>query len=442
MVTADGLPYKIMIDLIKNTHTCAQCGKRFDLLVDMTEHMKKHKHCEFFQTYGNILPNIGHFHYQLTMLRSLVKLEWRIDYEELCKSIHFETPKALFMQEKVTDFRKSKDTLKAARGAKLREFVTPFVKYARVKNLKREVKNFLMWKKFFVESSTYEAVYQIEKHYGTAFLLYHAGLRANNFKLVTIAKKIFSPLFHVNRHPNYAIMDIHTDYLEAKMAKNVPELKEYLDVRKCSNFTSKPYASEPHDERHEEFNKRGLNMQNVKTADDFKQSFQLVDHYTQMKDSCFEDYQIKIHGGNVVTNQDYEENILKMRVCMRKKRYLSKPEEKKGLFSLEDKKMNKKLPNLIDIAKNQRQENIMNVIRHNNFTSGYTNSAKFEVLEIDAEDKLGIDYETQLKILIASEEDPEVRENLQEYCKVSKNHPDFDEQKIVDDILSRNFSFI
>ena len=104
--------------------------------------------------------------------------------------------------------------------------------------------------------------------------------------------------------------------------------------------------------------------------------------------------------------------------------------------------MIKKLSNLIDIAKNQRQENIINVIRHNNFTSGYTNSAKFEVLEIDAEDKLGIDYETQLKILIASEEDPEVRENLQEYCKVSKNHPDFDEQKIADDILNRNFSFI
>jgi hypothetical protein len=94
-------------------------------------------------------------------------------------------------------------------------------------------------------------------------------------------------------------MDIHTDYLEAKMAKNVPELKEYLDVRKCSNFTSKPYASEPHDERHEEFNKRG---QNVKTADDFKQSFQLVDHYTQMKDSCFEDYQIKSQHGCVLVS--------------------------------------------------------------------------------------------------------------------------------------------
>ena len=220
----------------------------------------------------------------------------------------------------MTDFRKCQDTNKTVRKAKLRELATPFVKYAKENEVPVEVKSFLQWKEEFVKCETYLSVFQIEKHYGTSFLLYHAALRANNAKLANIAKKYFSPLFHVNKHPNYSIMDIHIDYLDQTMAANVPELKKDLDVRKCTNFTRQKYAGEPHDERHEEFNKRGLNMQNVKTADDFKQSFQLVDHYTQMKNSCFEDYQIKIHGGNVVTNQDYEENILKMRVCMRKKR--------------------------------------------------------------------------------------------------------------------------
>ena len=41
-----------------------------------------------------------------------------------------------------------------------------------------------------------------------------------------------------------------------------------------------------------EFNKVGLNMQNVKTTEDFKQSFQLIDHYIQMKESCFDDSEI------------------------------------------------------------------------------------------------------------------------------------------------------
>ena len=106
VVTADGLPYKVMIELIKNVHTCVVCGKKLVHITDLSEHMKQTQHSEYFQTYGNILPNIGYFHYSLTMLGSLVKLEWDIDYEHFVKSIHFETPKALFTQHKVTDYKK------------------------------------------------------------------------------------------------------------------------------------------------------------------------------------------------------------------------------------------------------------------------------------------------------------------------------------------------
>ena len=84
----------------------------------------------------------------------------------------------------------------------------------------------------------------------------------------------------------------HINYVEEKLNEKVPELKKYLDLRRCSNFSGKPYGSEPHDERPEEFNKRGLNMQNVKTVEDFKQSFQLVDHFIQLKESCFEEFDI------------------------------------------------------------------------------------------------------------------------------------------------------
>ena len=276
VVTADGLPYKVMIELIKNVHTCVVCGKKLVHITDLSEHMKQTQHSEYFQTYGNILPNIGYFHYSLTMLRSLVKLEWDIDYEHLVKSIHFETPKALFTQHKVTDYRKSMDTRRTVRQAKMREFVTPYVKHAleTKQNINDiNVESFLRWKTCFVKSETYKAVFEIEKIFGTSFLLFHSALRANNFKLASIAKRLFSPLLHVNRHPNYSIMDIHTDYVHQAMTANAPELKTYLDTRQTSNFTRKDYAGEPHDERHEEYNKRGLNMQRVKTVNDFKQSF-------------------------------------------------------------------------------------------------------------------------------------------------------------------------
>ena len=58
-------------------------------------------------------------------------------------------------------------------------------------------------------------------------------------------------------------------------------------------------------------------------------SFQLVDHFMQMKEKAFNDYNIKIHGGNTVTVQNYEEHILKMWTAMRNVSYLDKPEQEK-----------------------------------------------------------------------------------------------------------------
>ena len=121
-----------------------------------------------------------------------------------------------------------------------------------------------------------------------------------------------------------------------------------------------------------------------------------------MKESCLEDYDIKMHGGNVVTNQDYEEIISKMRVAMRKKRYLTKPETDSGL--LDDKELNPNLPNLIEIANKQRQENILNVVRHNDFSAGYKTNADFKVLKNEAKEKFSINYENQLRILFLIDE--------------------------------------
>ena len=110
-------------------------------------------------------------------------------------------------------------------------------------------------------------------------------------------------------------------------------------------------------------------------------------------------------------------------------------------MSLEKNELNPELSNIVNVAMKQRQEDVLNVIRHNDFSKGYSTTAKFQLLKNDANSKLGMNYETQLDILIASEENAELRENLTQYCERSRNHPDFDEEKLVDDILSKNFVF-
>ena len=71
----------------------------------------------------------------------------------------------------------------------------------------------------------------------------------------------------------------------------------------------------------------------------------------------------------------------------------------------------------------------------------YDTNSYFKVIQNSDEDKPGINYSSQLKILIMSEENAKLRENLREYCNKSKNHPNFDEKIIADDIINSNFSF-
>ena len=88
---------------------------------------------------------------------------------------------------------------------------------------------------------------------------------------------------------NYSMMDIQTEYQDRLMKKKVPGLSEYLSTRKCNNKTGKPCSAEPLDKRHEEFNRRGLNLQNVRSLDDFTQNFKICDVYLDMKEACLKE---------------------------------------------------------------------------------------------------------------------------------------------------------
>ena len=71
-----------------------------------------------------------------------MKLVWDINFSELCKSVHFESPKAQIVQQKVTDFHKSLDTFRISYEAKLRELAYPFVQYAIEHNVSTSIESY------------------------------------------------------------------------------------------------------------------------------------------------------------------------------------------------------------------------------------------------------------------------------------------------------------
>ena len=177
--------------------------------------------------------------------------------------------KANFMVSKVTHFRKTFDVVRSMRQSRMREFVLPYVRWAKVNNFSVTVNDFYAWKEVHVRSATYLAVFDVERIYGTSLLLYISGMRSNNNAVLTSAKKVFSPLLHFNGHYNYSVIDIQSDYQDLKLHMTRRSLYEYLDTRKFTNKKGIPYCFSPHDERHEEYNKRGLNFQKVRNVQTF-----------------------------------------------------------------------------------------------------------------------------------------------------------------------------
>ena len=439
LVTVDGVPYRQLISIIKNHHQCVQCGKKIKYLSELTDHMKSSGHNEFYQTYGNILMNIGNFHFVQAMLRSYTNLLWFIDTEELAKSLELTSPKALFMVHKVTDFRKCMDIIRSTRKAKLRELILPFIKHCISKNLICDINHFKLWKKTFVKNKTWLMIYEIEKNFGTSLLLYISGMRANNYPVMKAAKKCFSPLFHVNQNPIYSQLDIHSDYIDEQLKSKAPHIENYLESRRCTNKTGLDYHSEPHDERHEEFNKRGLNFGVTNSAENFIKNFSVADSYFEMRDSLLQEYEIKKPEGEHRV-PDYSFNVERMQICMRKKGYLCHPEINDDLLSLDGKQLDESLLNLTAVSRERKQQNVLKVMQSNDFLSSL-NTKRVKILK-DTTKVDKIDYDEQAKILISSETNTDIRSSLYDYWQSVANEKSFDKKLFVQDLINKTYSFL
>ena len=97
---------------------------------------------------------------------------------------------------------------------------------------------------------------------------------------------------------------------------------------------------------------------------------------------------------------------------------------------------------LQEIATKQKTEDVINVMRYNDFESGYTNGASIKVLKESVVDRLGTNFELQIEILIECEEDIESRELIRDYYVKAKGHAEFCEEKFIEDILHKTFTFL
>ena len=93
-------------------------------------------------------------------------------------------------------------------------------------------------------------------------------------------------------------------------------------------------------------------MFNIRSIDDFKKAFLLVDEYMAVKKTCFSDIDIKLPENESDPKlPNYQNYVQKMRLHMRKYSYLDNPYKERTLHSLRSNEpLNQRLLHLVEIA--------------------------------------------------------------------------------------------
>ena len=201
--------------------------------------------------------------------------------------------------------------------------------------------------------------------------------------ILNAAKNVFSSLFHINKNPNYVVLDMWSQYYDLKMIQNNPELSNYLSSRLFTNKSRKPYSAEPADENHEEFNRRGMRFQNNTDKTTFSNSFTIVNDYFEMRESHMSELGLKTEQDQKYRPQNLELNITDMRICMRRENYLNNPSVTSVVKSLGGEELNESIMKIQDIAVSTRQKNILQVMNKSDFFARYP-STKCNFFEHDA----------------------------------------------------------
>ena len=212
---------------------------------------------------------------------------------------------------------------------------------------------------------------EIDKMFGTALWLCHAGQRANHWKSYRAAVKIFSGLFHVNGNSFYSIIDVYDEYLLTMMKTYNSNLYEHLQTRLFTNMTGVPYCSQSHDARHEEANKRAQNMFPGNSLDELDLAFTIVDDIWQLRKEKFSEFGVVDSATKQAVVPNLDSLIIKMRYALRKSQYLEKPTMKTEAKSISDKELHPALNTLFQNAHQQRQADILNVMRYNDLSEAF-----------------------------------------------------------------------
>ena len=116
---------------------------------------------------------------------------------------------------------------------------------------------------------------------------------------------------------------------------------------------------------------------------------------------------------------------------MREKQYLNNPYRKCAVQSINGEKLNPHLLNIVEMSQKQKQKNIMNVIRTNDFSKGY------ETVRFDITGKGSIkeNHEDQIRTLIATVQDSDTQLRVLNQWLSDRKQENYNAEQYLEDLL-------
>ena len=374
----DGVPYRIASSLRDEILICSSCNKQIDSKhVSFETHVKNdHPNEENIKNslyFGDILLAVGAGHMEKNLLLAVFSLCRKIFMETVAGKLGFKSKKAVEFIMNCGNHHISWQIASIVYESFAQELIYEYCIQCKKDELDPSANHFVQWCCSNVKNPNYLLIYDITFNLLLGLRCFRSGIRRNNSKFALAGRQKVAPIMFVGNHIIYRDLLIN----DMKIRVEAPtEVKKYIEDNESFSRSGDPNRGEGGDYITENENRhlKSHLSPGVPTLKQWVIAARNHEMLTENRKLLFDRIGMKDPGAEESSIFIFEEEILSLRVLVRKSGLLSDPYEEKPLRSLEGKELH---PDLVDFL----------MIAQNNYKSYLTDGAAPQPIFVDAADE-------------------------------------------------------
>jgi hypothetical protein len=351
----DGVPYRMVDNIIKTHVVCDVCGAEVDLSkMSFVLHVETN-HPGMMDIghkllYGHLLlvPRAGHI--EKNFLLAIFKLCRYVFLEYLANCLGFRSKRAKDFALGCSNHHVAWQMLTISLEALARELLYVYVQDCQQRDIQPTTNGFSPWREKEVFNPNFNLIHDIVFNLLLGLKCYRSGIRRNNTDYALAGRQKVAPIMYLGKHAIYQQL-LLTDM---KIRVEAPEeVRDYIRRNEAFSRTGDSTRGEGGDYVTEAENRTLKNNlpPGVPTEESWRVASRLDRHLKKLRTSVFERARIKDPNLEMGTTFQFEQEIQMFRSRIRVSGLLDNPRLLKPLQSIQGKKLDPDLVNFYFAAK-------------------------------------------------------------------------------------------